>query len=447
MEYGPLTVAAGDRVICRHNDLRIDVDNGTRGTVRATHPDTLVLETDAGVVRELPQEYVAEHVELAYCLTGHGMQGATVEHATVVAAPGDLSRGWSYTALSRARGESQLHIEGSASSAWSREREEVADAPAKEPPTVEQILARVEVRMGERDDQDLAIRQLPYTPAAGRSDGVELTLRGDERERSAGESLDVLSEELEARRAQRAALPSRELQELRRLTDQRERINAQLQEQQERLANIPPPGRGLLGRKHDPHELERERLAGAVEGAQQQRDAVTRREQQLHRQIGDPDVVREERSGLEQRITDLQQRFDARRDTLAQQIVERPPAWALAMLGERPAEARVARTWAHALRAAAKYRVEQRIPDNVAGLGEAPRDQKARADRLRAERAIENTRRQLGRDAQRGRAARPRAIATVRVRIMTSSRRRVISSRASATPNRGGCRTNPKRPL
>ena len=81
-----------------------------------------------------------------------------------------------------------------------------------------------------------------------------------------------------------------------------------------------------------------------MEGAQRQRDAVTRREQQLHRQIGDPDVVREERSGLEQRITDLQQRFDARRDTLAQQIVERPPAWALAMLGERPAEARVART-------------------------------------------------------------------------------------------------------
>ena len=46
---------------------------------------------------------MAEHVEHAYCLTGHGMQGGTVEHATVVATPRALTRGWSYTALSRAR--------------------------------------------------------------------------------------------------------------------------------------------------------------------------------------------------------------------------------------------------------------------------------------------------------------------------------------------------------
>jgi hypothetical protein len=32
-----------------------------------------VIETDAGVVRELPASYVAEHVKYAYCLTGHGM--------------------------------------------------------------------------------------------------------------------------------------------------------------------------------------------------------------------------------------------------------------------------------------------------------------------------------------------------------------------------------------
>ena len=32
--YGPVELAVGDRVICRHNDRLIDVDNGMRGTVR-----------------------------------------------------------------------------------------------------------------------------------------------------------------------------------------------------------------------------------------------------------------------------------------------------------------------------------------------------------------------------------------------------------------------------
>jgi hypothetical protein len=32
--YGQMQVAVGDRVICRGNDARVGVDNGTRGTVR-----------------------------------------------------------------------------------------------------------------------------------------------------------------------------------------------------------------------------------------------------------------------------------------------------------------------------------------------------------------------------------------------------------------------------
>ena len=108
--YGPVTVAVGDRVICRNNERDLDIDNGTRGTVRHVDERGIVIETDAHLVRELPAGYVAEHVEHAYALTGHGMQGATVEQATVVASPHDLSRGWSYTALSRARGDTRLLV-------------------------------------------------------------------------------------------------------------------------------------------------------------------------------------------------------------------------------------------------------------------------------------------------------------------------------------------------
>ena len=80
-----------------------------------------MIETDAHLIRELPAAYVAEHVEHAYALTGHGMQGATVEQATVVASPHDLSRGWSYTALSRARGDTRLFVRDSEAGAAGRE--------------------------------------------------------------------------------------------------------------------------------------------------------------------------------------------------------------------------------------------------------------------------------------------------------------------------------------
>ena len=108
--FGGTPVAVGDRVICRDNDARVQVDNGTRGTVRHVTRAGVVLETDAGAVRELPAGYVADHVEHAYCLTGHGMQGGTVERAFVVASPEDLTAGWSYSALSRARGTTRLLI-------------------------------------------------------------------------------------------------------------------------------------------------------------------------------------------------------------------------------------------------------------------------------------------------------------------------------------------------
>ena len=93
--YGPIDLAVGDRVICRRNDGLLDVDNGTRGTVRDLGEDHVVIETDSHLVRTLPAAYVAEHVEHAYALTGHGMQGATVERAIVVANARDLTAGWS----------------------------------------------------------------------------------------------------------------------------------------------------------------------------------------------------------------------------------------------------------------------------------------------------------------------------------------------------------------
>ena len=169
-DYGPVTVAVGDRVICRRNDREADVDNGTRGTVRAVHRTKVVLETDARTIRALPAAYVAGHVEHAYALTGHGMQGATVEWAGVVAAPHELTRGWSYTALSRARARTRLFVVGEGE-AWAHHelarRDEHAPGEREDKPTPEQLAASVARYMRTRDDEDLAVEQLP-APKSGR---------------------------------------------------------------------------------------------------------------------------------------------------------------------------------------------------------------------------------------------------------------------------------------
>jgi ATP-dependent exoDNAse (exonuclease V) alpha subunit len=102
VEVGGRSWAVGERVIARRNDRARDLDNGMRGTITALderHGATIRL--DSGATRRLGPEYLARHVEHAYALTGHGMQGGTVEWSGVIGHPHDFSRNWSYTALSR----------------------------------------------------------------------------------------------------------------------------------------------------------------------------------------------------------------------------------------------------------------------------------------------------------------------------------------------------------
>jgi ATP-dependent exoDNAse (exonuclease V) alpha subunit len=93
----------GDRIITRRNDRRLDVDNGTLGTITAYDRSRMAvrIRTDNGEHRWLNLHYLAHHVELAYAITGHSGQGATVDRALVVGRPEAFTR--AYTALSRAR--------------------------------------------------------------------------------------------------------------------------------------------------------------------------------------------------------------------------------------------------------------------------------------------------------------------------------------------------------
>jgi ATP-dependent exoDNAse (exonuclease V) alpha subunit len=129
-----------------------------RGTVIAVDPaekDVLV-RTDAGAQRPLDAAYVAEHLQHAYALTAHTIQGATVEWAGVVGRPEDFTRNWSYTALSRAREPTELFIVDTQTER-KLERAEIAPGQARGLRDERTPIQRLETAMRCRDDEDLAL--------------------------------------------------------------------------------------------------------------------------------------------------------------------------------------------------------------------------------------------------------------------------------------------------
>jgi conjugative relaxase-like TrwC/TraI family protein len=127
--FGDREFATGDRVIARRNDRHLDVDNGTLGTVIGVAPRAgcVRINTDSGHVRDLDVRYAAAHLEHAYALTSHGAQSSTVEWSGVLGRPEEFSREWGYTALSRAREKTVIHVISERSE---RERERDDYGPA-----------------------------------------------------------------------------------------------------------------------------------------------------------------------------------------------------------------------------------------------------------------------------------------------------------------------------
>jgi conjugative relaxase-like TrwC/TraI family protein len=157
----PVTIAnrefrVGDRIIARRNDRYRDIDNGTLGNVAAIDRRTgeLTIITDIGQRRQLDSRYAAEHLEHAYALTGHGAQGATVEWAAVIGQPSEFTREWAYTALSRAGGQTQLHV---IAEARPEQRERERYAPPEPQRTATDTLETLAASMRRREAERLAV--------------------------------------------------------------------------------------------------------------------------------------------------------------------------------------------------------------------------------------------------------------------------------------------------
>ncbi len=348
----------GDRVIARRNDRERDLDNGTRATVTEVDAhDGLRVRTDSGASRQIDLEYASQHLEYAYALTGHGMQGGTVEWAEVIGRPGDFTRHWSYTALSRAREPIEILLIDDATAAQS-DRAEIAPGAEQ---TASGPVERMAVRMRDRDDEDLAIEQLaePGSQALNR--------------------LRAMGEEITKINGRLAELPLQELTSYerteRRLTSL-QREHARLTEQRSWRE------RGV--RKCNLAHVER-----------QIADETERRRDLLER-IGDPDAVNAEVERLKRERHEL---ATARRELHARVIAEeldRQPRWLYEAIGPLPHTSAQRERWQRTARELAGYRLDHEITDPDRALGpNLANDPSASA----ARRALIDTRAALGLDA------------------------------------------------
>ena len=362
-----------------------------------------MLETDAHTKRLLPSSYVAEHVEHAYALTGHGMQGGTVERAIVVASVSELTRGWSYTALSRARGETRLLVRDTTPIVG--DREDVGPGPV-EP---EQVLARVGRRMLERDDEDLALDQLH---APGRADDPQLADHPEPepaQENAAGRAepavpragcipLAELRDRLERLRAQLAALPTTELAQLDELdasaielTERRDTVHGALE-------RLPAPRPRRLRRGGDPHLVQRTELSSTLGGLEVQLERTLTKRGALTRELGDIEAIRDERDGLTSAIETVRRVHARLLDELVDRELDAWPQWTLDALGDRPDRPSDGRRWDRAARVLARYRIEYDQARDGDPLGPEPAGGDQRRGFDRAQRAREELAHDLGRE-------------------------------------------------
>ena len=242
--------AVGDRVVARRNDRERAVDNGTRGTVIAIDPTEkdLVVRTDAGAHRRLDASYVTEHLQHAYVLTAHTMQGATVEWAGVVGRPEDFTRNWSYTALSRARQPTELFIVDTPTQ-HELDRAEIAPGQTLGLRDERTPIERLKTAMRCRDDEDLALDRIDTERKRGPA-GLEPTrARLPAEAATARPSVVELQAELEQLRERIGRYPEHLADQLQAARNAQAEAQRVADEARARIAELEQPAHGVLRRR------------------------------------------------------------------------------------------------------------------------------------------------------------------------------------------------------
>ena len=387
--------AVGDRVVARRNDRERAVDNGMRGTVIAVDPTEkdVVVCTDAGAQRRLDASYVAEHLQHAYVLTAHTLQGATVEWAGVVGRPEDFTRNWSYTALSRAREPTELFV---LDTPTERELDRTQIAPDQTRGLGDErtLIERLETAMGRRDDEDLALDRVDAERNRGPAH-LDPAHAGTAAAAIARPPVVELQAELAQLRERIGRYPEHLIDQLHAARSTRAEAQRVADTARVRIAELEQPARGVLRRRAaDSAEvaLERQRLKLAEERIV----LCAERERDLADRVSDRAACDFERRVLRQRAAEIDAQLSTRRREHLRVALERPAPYLTQALGAIPEKPSARRTWQQAATRIEAYRFDHSVTDARDALGQPPTDKRGRAHWQRAHHDLQRAQRDLG---------------------------------------------------
>jgi hypothetical protein len=360
----------------------------------------VVVRTDAGADRALDAAYVAEHLEHAYALTAHTIQGGTVEWAGVVGHPHDFTRNWSYTALSRAREATELFLIDSPTE-HQLARAEVAPEQSTELGDPRTPLERLDAAMRQRDDEDLALDRIDQSaaPTAVERDLADTSLAGAV---SVGRPVvDELLRQLAELRDQIGHYPEHLADQLHAARSARVQAQRAADDARARLVDLEPRHGGLFRRRagEDPAvALERERL----KLAEQQLAAATARESALAPRVPERNTWEAERRVLLERAAALEGDLSMHRRVYLSEALEHPAPYLAAALGPLPDQPRARRTWQHAAQRIEAYRFDHQVTNMDDALGPAPGEPRARGQWQQVRQDIQRAQHELGHPPRRG---------------------------------------------
>ena len=392
VHIGGYEFAVGDRVVARRNDRDRAVENGMRGTVIAVDPTEkdLVVRTDAGAQRRLDAPYVAEHLQHAYALTAHTVQGATVEWAGVVGRPEDFTRNWSYTALSRAREPTELFIIDTPTE-HELDRAEIAPGQTRALGDERTPMERLEAAMRCRDDEDLALDRLdaratvpqstpsPRTPVRLSPARPLLSCRPSSRSFASASANTPSTSPTSCTRARSAR-------------DEAQRV---ADEARARIAELEPPARGVL-RRRAAGSAERALQCQRLKLAEGEIAAAAERERNLSSRVPDRTAWEAERRALRERAAELDAQLSSRRREHLRVALEQPAPYLTEALGALPEQRRARSTWQQAATRIEAYRFDHAITDDRHALGPPPSDRPGRAHWQHAHHDLRRAQRDLG---------------------------------------------------
>ena len=396
VHVGGVEFAVGDRVVARHNDRCLAVDNGTRGTVIAVdpHEKDVLVRTDGGAQRCLDAPYVAEHLQHAYALTAHTIQGATVEWAGVVGRPEDFTRNWSYTALSRAREPTELFVTDSPSD-HQLDRSEIAPGQPAELADERTPLERLYAAMRGRDDEDLALDRINAERTRGPAHLEPAHPRLPAEATIARPSVVELQAELTQLRERIGRYPEHLVDQLHAARSARAEAHRIADVARARIAELDQPARGVLRRRGADSAtlaLERQRL----QLAEHQAAAASERERDLATRLPDRAAWQAERQPLLERTAELDAQLSSRRQEHLRVALERPADYVSTALGALPDQPRARRTWQQAAVRIEAYRFDHAVTDTRDALGSPPSGKRGRAHWQRAHHDLQRAQRDLG---------------------------------------------------